>query len=151
MEISSLWVKSHMRRSVDFRETLNESPAHPSCASSYAQEAVELVIYFPSVCACCYCLSEARLRRCKESSLLAAIVFAPNVSRNQPHQPGGKMAVSTYWTRQVVASMGVQEMCAFPCSPNSKKPCRPSWYLSGLTSSTLKLKCKVRPKTFPAK
>ena len=40
-----------MRRSVDFRQTLNESPAHQSCAERYAQEAVERVIYFPSALA----------------------------------------------------------------------------------------------------
>ena len=45
--------------------------------------------------------------------MLAANVFAPNVSRNQPHQPGGKMKSQPYWTRQVVASMGVQAMCGF--------------------------------------
>ena len=94
---------------------------------------------------------EARLRRCKESSMLAANGFAPNVSRNQPHQPGGKMKSQPYWTRQVVASMGVQEMCGFICKPSGKKACRPSWCLAGLTSSTLKVKCKVLTKTFPAK
>jgi hypothetical protein len=70
------------------------------------------------------------LRRCKELSTLAAIAFAPNVSRNQPHQPGGKMKSQPYWTRLVVASMGVQAMCAFSCSPNGKKACRSSWCLS---------------------
>src|SRR5579863_10005414 len=48
--------------------------------------------------ACRYCLSEARLRRCKECSTLAAMVFAPTVSRNQPHQPGGKIKSQPYWT-----------------------------------------------------
>jgi hypothetical protein len=32
-----------------------------------------------------------------------------------------------------------------------KKACRPSWCLSGLTSSTLKMKRQVRPNAFPAK
>ena len=41
-------------------------------------------------------------------------------------------------------------MCGFSCSPNGKKACKPSWCLSGLTSSTLKMKCKVRPKAFPS-
>ena len=41
--------------------------------------------------------------------MLAANGFAPTVSRNQPHQPGGKMKSQPYWTRQVVASMGVQD------------------------------------------
>ena len=84
-------------------------------------------------------------------SMLAANVFAPNVSRNQPRQPGGKMKSQPYWTRQVVASMGVQEMRGFICKPREKKAYRPSWCLSGLTSSTLKMKCKVRPKAFPVK
>src|SRR5216110_2479845 len=57
--------------------------------------------------------------------MLAANGFAPNVSRNQPHQPGGKMKSQPYWTRQVVASMGVQEMCGFICKPSGKKACRP--------------------------
>lgn len=81
--------------------------------------------------------------------MLAANGFAPTVSRSLPHQPGGKMKSQPYWTRQVVASMGVQEVCGFICKPSGKKACRPSWYLSGLTSSTLKMKCQVRPKAFP--
>src|SRR5437879_5021159 len=105
----------------------------------------ELVIYFPSALVLArYCLSEARLRRCKECSTLAAIVFAPNISRNQPHQPEGKMKSQPHWTRQLVASMGEQAMCAFSCGPNGKKACKLSWCLSGLTSSTLTMKCKVQ-------
>jgi hypothetical protein len=67
----------------------------------------EPVSYVPSGRACWYCLSELLLRRRKESSILAANCFAPNVSRSQPHQPGGKMKAQPYWTRQVVASIGL--------------------------------------------
>jgi hypothetical protein len=31
------------------------------------------------------------------------------------------MKSQPYWTRQVVASMGVQEMCGFICKPSGKK------------------------------
>lgn len=98
-----------------------------------------------------YCLSEAPLRRCKDSSPLAAIVFAPNVSRNQPHQPDGKMNSQPYATRQPVASMESQVMWGFCCRPNGKKTCRSGSCFSGLTASTLKVKRKVRPRALPPK
>jgi hypothetical protein len=74
-----------------------------------------------------YCVSAARLRRCRESSMLAANAFAPNRSSTQPHQPGGKMNSQPYWTRQLVASMAAQEMWGFICKPNGKRACRPIW------------------------
>ncbi len=80
--------------------------------------------------------------------MLAAKVFAPNVSRNQSHQPGGRMNSQPYWTRQVVASMGAQEMCGFICMPSGSRTCRPSWCFSESTFSTLKMICQARPSAF---
>ncbi len=83
--------------------------------------------------------------------MLAAMVLLPNFSRNRPHQPGGKMKSQPYWTRQVVASMGQQEICGTSCRPNGKYTCKPIWCFSRLSSSTLNVKCQVRPKAFPQK